>query len=291
MGSSAPISLTKEKFAELWNGWWPKEADKLNRITGWSPLGEAAGSQSFGEFLPVSGQEDMFYVIQAPSGQIRGIGLIVDEAATVTNPIGPSPLSAGLFMTVFAKTMDSSGEGDLNRLGFFAPLDSYGHLASVNACLDFGKGLHWRLVEVPRSGSKGPYLYLYLRSTQQTGSVPTPAGSGTLRTVTGVLELDDTGASGRIKVTGTTCQGQNAYSDVGPDTPVTVSDESGAILSRTTLGKGTGDATRCTFFFKLTDVRDNATSYTFAIGQRGTSTWSQADLKALLWQWAGKLGG
>jgi hypothetical protein len=292
MGNSGPINLTKEKFAEIWNGWWPKEADKLNRIPAWGPLGEMAGFQGYGEFLPVSGQEDMFLVLQAPSGEIQSIALSVDLAATVTNPIGPSPLSSGLFMTVFARIMDANGEGDLNRLGFFAPLSSYDQLAGVNACLTFGKGLYMRLVEVPSSGGRGPYIYLYIRSANPTDTTSTPTGHpssssspSALRTVTGSFSIVDIGGTrGRIKATGTTCQGQGQFADIGAETPVVLRDENGKMLASTTLGPGTGDPTNnCTFSFRLTDVPVTPTSYSLQIGQAPPVTITRAALEADAW--------
>ncbi len=231
-------------------------------------------------------------VLQAPSGEIQSIALSVDLAATVTNPIGPSPLSSGLFMTVFARIMDANGEGDLNRLGFFAPLSSYDQLAGVNACLTFGKGLYMRLVEVPSSGGRGPYIYLYIRSANPTDTTSTPTGHpssssspSALRTVTGSFSIVDIGGTrGRIKATGTTCQGQGQFADIGAETPVVLRDENGKMLASTTLGPGTGDPTNnCTFSFRLTDVPVTPTSYSLQIGQAPPVTITRAALEADAW--------
>ncbi len=88
MGNSGPINLTKEKFAEIWNGWWPKEADKLNRIPAWGPLGEMAGFQGYGEFLPVSGQEDMFLESVNESSRSGWLNRAVEPVAGLRHTAG-----------------------------------------------------------------------------------------------------------------------------------------------------------------------------------------------------------
>lgn len=109
--------------------------------------------------------------------------------------------------------------------------------------------------------------------------------------VAGTFEL--TGSSGGfsdpIAVTGSSCEGDGGYSDIGPGTPVTVKNEKGEILDSSVLGTGTGTRSRCTFEFTL-KVPDTAKFYTFEVGRRGELSYSRAELEAQGWEVGFNLG-
>jgi hypothetical protein len=69
--------------------------------------------------------------------------------------------------------------------------------------------------------------------------------------------------------------------------PVTVTDQNGAIIGASTLDAGWFDEQQgCIFPFRVTGLPD-ATFYSVEVGQRGSLTYSQSELEATGWEvWA-----
>lgn len=76
------------------------------------------------------------------------------------------------------------------------------------------------------------------------------------------------------------CTGTEGYDDIGPGTPVTVTDSTGAILGASSLGVGEPSGSQCTWELTIPKVPDGKTFYSAEVGRRGKITESAADLKA-----------
>jgi hypothetical protein len=98
-------------------------------------------------------------------------------------------------------------------------------------------------------------------------------------TVSGVFVLTDTVGVGAIMVDGGSCQGTEGYADVGRNTPVTVKNGKGEILTTTSLGPGTGDSANCTFSFTF-PITEGQDRYVVSVGHRGEFSYSFEQLRA-----------
>jgi len=106
-------------------------------------------------------------------------------------------------------------------------------------------------------------------------------------TINGTFVLN--GDSDSILTLGTTCWGDDGYSDLAPGMPITVKDESGKILGATSLGTGTGNSSRCTFTFVLDGVGD-ANIYSVEGGRRGAVSYPRSQLEDSGWTVALSIG-
>ncbi|WP_308205263.1 DUF732 domain-containing protein [Mycolicibacterium frederiksbergense] len=90
--------------------------------------------------------------------------------------------------------------------------------------------------------------------------------------------MDSAGLDG-INSDGTSCQGADGYSDVGPGTPITVKNGKGEILANTTLGTGKSGTADCTFSFSF-PVTEGQDRYVVSVGRRGEFVYSFDQLQA-----------
>lgn len=97
--------------------------------------------------------------------------------------------------------------------------------------------------------------------------------------VSGIFVLTDSLGAEGIAVDGSSCTGNSGYSDIGPDTDVTVKNGKGEILTTTTLGRGTGGSAECrfTFAFPVTEGED---LYIVSVGRRGEFRYSFDQLRS-----------
>lgn len=97
--------------------------------------------------------------------------------------------------------------------------------------------------------------------------------------VEGSFTIIDTSIySSGIESAGGTCSGAGGYGDINSITQVIVKSPSGEELARTQLGSGSGNSISCVFRFSFT-VLDGESQYIVAVGDRGESTYSAAELK------------
>ncbi|MDV3123580.1 DUF732 domain-containing protein [Mycobacterium sp. 21AC1] len=98
-------------------------------------------------------------------------------------------------------------------------------------------------------------------------------------TVPGVFILHDSIGSDAITSDGTSCTGASGYSDIGPDTLVTVKNDKGEVLATAPLGEGKGDAATCTFSFSFS-ITEGQDRYVVSIGHRGEFMYHFEQLQA-----------
>ena len=94
----------------------------------------------------------------------------------------------------------------------------------------------------------------------------------------GVFVLTDNEGVDAISVDGAACDGAGGYSDIGPTTPVVVTNGKGDVLATTSLGPGKGDAAQCTFSigFPVTEGQDR---YVVSVGRRGEFSYTFSQLR------------
>jgi hypothetical protein len=98
-------------------------------------------------------------------------------------------------------------------------------------------------------------------------------------TVSGIFVVTDSSGVDAITSDGASCRGANGYSDVNPDTQVTVKNGKGEILATTALGQGKGDSASCTFSFSF-PVTEGQDRYVVSVGRRGEFSYSFGQLRA-----------
>ena len=88
------------------------------------------------------------------------------------------------------------------------------------------------------------------------------------------------------------CFGQGGYSDIGPGTQVTVTDQSGTIVGTGQLGTASvsGAATTCTFPFVASGL-PRESFYGVSVSHRGVQNYSFSQLQGDGWQVSLMLGG
>jgi hypothetical protein len=132
-----------------------------------------------------------------------------------------------------------------------------------------------------------PLLALLL-SACGPAATPAPSPTPASHVVSGVLTLHN--GDDFVKPD-PGCQGTGGYSDIGPDTAITVRDGTGAIIATGRLDASPVDdapARDCEITFSLT-VPD-APFYTFEVSHRGELTYSRAELEAVDWTLSFTLG-
>jgi hypothetical protein len=98
--------------------------------------------------------------------------------------------------------------------------------------------------------------------------------------VTGTLQLNGDGSITTTDLPmGFGCAGIRGYGDIGPGSPVTVSDESGTLLAKGTIESSRGDKTSCVLTFKAFDVPAGAKFYKLEISHRGEMSYTEAEVK------------
>ncbi|WP_207545588.1 hypothetical protein [Mycolicibacterium fortuitum] len=81
-------------------------------------------------------------------------------------------------------------------------------------------------------------------------------------------------------MTGSNCRGVRGYSDIGPGTAVTVSDEEGTLLAKGSLDIGYGESGWCSLPFHITDVPGGKHFYKVEVAHRGEVSYTEAEAKA-----------
>lgn len=109
-------------------------------------------------------------------------------------------------------------------------------------------------------------------------------------TVKGTFTLTDTDVPSSISSAGGTCYGTGGYSDMKPGASVLLKDESGTVLSSTTLGIGIGGGSMCIFTFTLQNVPDTAKFYVVSVSHRGEVSNSHAEMDADGWTYSLSMG-
>lgn len=74
------------------------------------------------------------------------------------------------------------------------------------------------------------------------------------------------------------CEGSGGYSDVGPSSPVVVTNKNGDRLTDTTLGQGSGDTNMCEFNFSFS-IPEGEEEYIVTFGDRGEFTYTESEIK------------
>ncbi|HTY28603.1 MAG TPA: DUF732 domain-containing protein [Mycobacterium sp.] len=98
-------------------------------------------------------------------------------------------------------------------------------------------------------------------------------------TASGIFVLTDSLGMQAIASDGSSCEGADGYSDVGPSTPVTVKNGKGELLATTALGVGKGDSTSCTFSFSF-PITEGQDRYIVSVGRRGDFAYSFEQLRS-----------
>ncbi|MDN4520356.1 DUF732 domain-containing protein [Mycolicibacterium austroafricanum] len=101
-------------------------------------------------------------------------------------------------------------------------------------------------------------------------------------TITGSFTLHDEKPNAyapAIEVDGSSCTGAGGYSDVNPETPVTVKNGKGEILTTTYLEPGKGGRYMCTFSMTF-EVTEGDDRYVVSVGRRGELSFTFNELKS-----------
>ncbi|MEO3759783.1 hypothetical protein ABGB19_16035 [Mycobacterium sp. B14F4] len=94
-------------------------------------------------------------------------------------------------------------------------------------------------------------------------------------TLEGALAVySDVGLTG-----GPGCRGTGGYSDIGPGTAVTVSDEDGTLLAKGALGAGYGEQGWCSWSFRVTDVPGGKKFYKVEASHRGEVNFTESEAR------------
>lgn len=96
-----------------------------------------------------------------------------------------------------------------------------------------------------------------------------------------------------VSRSGTACSGSGGYADLTAGAPVTVRNESGAIIATGALDAGTSDSTYptvvCHFTYTISNVPD-AKFYSVEVSHRGGLTYSKDQLNANGWKLDATIG-
>ena len=93
-----------------------------------------------------------------------------------------------------------------------------------------------------------------------------------------IYEYDPYGWFPKINNLGSWCWGYSGFSDVDEGLTVTVKNSAGTTIAESSLGRGYGGDTHCTFKYKFS-VLEGEDHYYVSIGKRGTMKYTEAELK------------
>ncbi|OBB57082.1 protein kinase [Mycobacterium sp. 852013-51886_SCH5428379] len=79
---------------------------------------------------------------------------------------------------------------------------------------------------------------------------------------------------------GYTCAGTNRYSDIGPNAPVTVEDESGKLLAKGAVERSRNERDGCAVSFSVSEVPAGAEFYRIQVGAQPEMSYTEAEAKA-----------
>lgn len=99
-------------------------------------------------------------------------------------------------------------------------------------------------------------------------------------TLTGTLQLNSDSITTSGLPIGYKCAGEGGYTDIGPGTALTVSDETGKLLAKGAIESSYGQSGACTLTFKIYNVPGGATFYKVEVSHRGQMSYTEAEAKA-----------
>lgn len=98
-------------------------------------------------------------------------------------------------------------------------------------------------------------------------------------TLEGTLQLNSDSIKTTALPPGFNCAGSGGYSDVGPGAPVTVSDEAGTLLGKSTLEGSVGGPGWCAMTFTVADVPAGAKFYRVEVARRGDMSYTEDEAR------------
>lgn len=101
-----------------------------------------------------------------------------------------------------------------------------------------------------------------------------------LFTLAGILRLPDDAVKTTDLPDGYTCAGTRVYGDVGPNTPVTVQDESGTLLAKGAIQGSNRGPDACLLRFRVDEVPTGARFYRIQVAQQPEVSYTEAEAKA-----------
>ncbi|ODQ88620.1 serine/threonine-protein kinase [Mycolicibacterium holsaticum] len=101
-----------------------------------------------------------------------------------------------------------------------------------------------------------------------------------LFTLAGILRLPDDAAKTTDLPEGYMCAGTRDYGDIGPNTPVTVEDESGTLLAKGAIQGSNRGPDACLLRFRVDEVPTGARFYRIQVAQQPEVSYTEAEAKA-----------
>jgi hypothetical protein len=98
-------------------------------------------------------------------------------------------------------------------------------------------------------------------------------------TVEGTLQLNTASITTAGLPPGFNCAGSGGYRDVGPGAPVTVSDEAGTLLAKSTLSGSVGGPGWCALSFSVEDVPAGSKFYRVEVARRGDMSYTEGEAR------------
>lgn len=97
--------------------------------------------------------------------------------------------------------------------------------------------------------------------------------------LTGTLQLNSDSIRTSGLPTGYNCAGGRGYDDIGPDAPVTVTDEMGKLLAKGAIDSSYGEQGWCLLLFRVNDVPGGAKFYKIQVAHLGEMSYTEAEAK------------
>jgi len=98
-------------------------------------------------------------------------------------------------------------------------------------------------------------------------------------TVEGTLQLNTASITTTGLPPGFNCAGSGGFNDVGPGAPVTVSDEAGTLLAKSTLSGSVGGPGWCALSFAVKDVPAGSKFYRVEVARRGDMSYTEDEAR------------
>ena len=98
--------------------------------------------------------------------------------------------------------------------------------------------------------------------------------------LTGTFQLNNASIRTSGLPPGYNCAGEQNYGDIGPNAPVTVTDETGKLLAKGAIQSSYGEQSWCLLLFRVNDVPGGAKFYKVQVAQRAEMSYTEAEAKA-----------
>ncbi len=98
--------------------------------------------------------------------------------------------------------------------------------------------------------------------------------------LTGTVQLNSDNIRTSGLPPGYTCAGGPGYADIGPDAPVTVTDETGKLLAKGAIQSSYGEQRWCLLLFRVNDVPGGVKVYKVQVAHQGETSYTEAEAKA-----------